>query len=296
MIKKVTVTGHIALDFIFDIPSHPEKDHSIFIKNKEKYFGGGAANIASGIAKLGCRSELIAAVDENFDGSAYYAHLKNLGVELSVKEFKGEIAQAYIFNDEEHKQITYFYWGVSEKMKNIKPAVRDTVHIAPSHPEFACNMAEKAKFLAFEPGQDIPRYTKEQLSFIMDNANILFCNIFELRQMEGILGMDRKEIARRMDVIVTEGKDGSTFYSRGDRKRIPSVKVADNADPTGAGDSYKAAFWAGLMHGMDMETSCKLGSVASSMVVREKGAQIGMPNWDGLVGLYNAHFGETKKI
>ncbi|MEA2053907.1 MAG: carbohydrate kinase family protein [Candidatus Thermoplasmatota archaeon] len=295
MIEKVTVTGHIALDFIFDIPYYPEKNHSIFIKHKEEHFGGGAANIAVGLAKLGCKSELIATVDENFESSHYGLYLKNLGVELNLKKFKGELARAYIFNDEEQNQITYFYWGVSENMKHAGTNARDTVHIAPSHPGFACDMAENAKFLAFEPGQDIPRYKKEQLSFILDNTDILFCNNFELKQIEKILELEKQKLLRQMDVVMTEGEKGSILYSEGNKKRIPAVK-ANVVDPTGAGDAYKAAFWAGLIRGLDLETSCKLGSIASSLVVKKRGAQSGLPDWDKLLELYEIHFEKAEKI
>ncbi len=285
MTEKVTVAGHIALDFVFDIPYHPKKNHSIFINNKERYFGGGAANIAVGIAKLGGRSELVAAVDENFEDSDYCAYLKSMGVELGLKKFDGEIAQAYIFNDEGQNQISYFYWGVSENMKTVKPEARDTVHIAPSHPDFACRMAERAKFVAFEPGQDIPRYTREKMSFVMEHTDILFCNIFELKKIEKLTGMGGEKIARKMDMVVTEGEKGSTLYHDGRAKKIPAVKT-DVVDPTGAGDAYKAAFWAGMLRGLDMETSCKLGSTASSLVVRKRGAQSGLPDWDELTRVY----------
>ncbi|HHH83957.1 MAG TPA: carbohydrate kinase family protein [Thermoplasmatales archaeon] len=285
MIEKVTVAGHIAIDHIFDIPYYPEKNHSIFIKSKEEYFGGGAANIAAGIAKLGCKSELVAAVDKNFEKSAYHNHLKRMGVELNVKKFDGEIAQAYIFNDDAHNQITYFYWGVSENMRDAKIEEREVIHIAPSHPEFAYNMAGKAKFLAFEPGQDIPRYDKEKLSSIIEKTDILFCNIFELKKIERIVGMKREKLKKHMDLVVTEGEKGSVLHAGGKTKKIPSVE-ADVIDPTGAGDAYRAAFWAGLMHGMDMEESCKLGSIASSLVVGKKGAQTGLPDWGMLIKKY----------
>ncbi len=285
MIEKVSVAGHIAIDHIFSIPYHPEKNHSIFIKDMEDFFGGGAANIAVGMAKLGCRSELIAAVNRNFEGSDYYKYLNNMDIELSVKEFDGELAQAYIFNDERSNQITYFCWGVSENMRDVEVEMRDTVHIAPSHPEFACKIAERAKFLAFEPGQDIARYGKEQLSFIIENTDILFCNNFELEKIEKITNSCLSEISRKTSVIVTEGEKGSSLHTAEGTKRIPAVE-SEIVDPTGAGDAYKAAFWAGIARGMDMEDACRLGSIASSFVIKKKGAQMGLPDWNTLIGKY----------
>ncbi|OYT59333.1 sugar kinase [Thermoplasmatales archaeon ex4484_30] len=293
--KKVTVVGHIAMDFIFSIPYFPEKNYSIYIKKMGKYFGGGAANIAVGISKLGCRSEIISAVPKNFSESKYGRYLKENNVDLCVAKFNEKIAQAYIFNDEKKNQITYFYWGVSEKMDEMEGIAREYVHIAPSHPSLATKMAEKGKYVAYEPGQDLPKWNKEGLSYVLEKVAVLFCNNFELKEIERKVGMKKEALVKHMDIIVTKGKEGSIVYTKDKKISIPVVP-AEIVDPTGAGDAYKAAFWAGLMKGYDMETACKMGSTAASMVVEKMGAQNGLPNWKTLCQKYQQHFGDIENI
>ena len=49
----------------------PEKNCSTHITDRQIYFGGGAANIAAGIAKLGEESTLISCVGGDFTDSDY---------------------------------------------------------------------------------------------------------------------------------------------------------------------------------------------------------------------------------
>jgi len=293
--KKVTVVGHIAMDYIFNIPYFPQKNHSIYIKKMGKYFGGGAANIAVGIAKLGCKSEIVSAVPKNFLKSRYGKYLQKSNVDLFIKSFNGKMANAYIFNDESNNQITYFYWGVSERMSEMKGVAREYVHIAPSHPSLAISMAEKGKYIAYEPGQDLPRWSKERLTLIIKKINLLFCNNFELKEIEKKIGVKKEKLLQYMDIIVTKGGEGSIIYSKNKKIFIPAIP-AKVIDPTGAGDAYKAAFWAGIMKGYDKETACKMGSVAASIVVGEMGAQNGLPDWETLCQKYEQHFGHIENI
>lgn len=293
--KKVTVVGHIAMDYIFVIPYFPRKNHSIYIERSGVYLGGGGANIAVGIAKMGCRSELVATVPQKFYNSRYGKYLKESDIELSVTPFKGRMPEAYIFNDRENNQITYFNWGVSEHMGELRGEPREYVHIAPSHPTLALHMAKKGEFIAFEPGQDLPKWSGPMLASILKKINLLFCNTYELREIEKKAAMPKEKLIRHMDIVVTEGKKGSVMYAHSKKKRIPALP-AKVVDPTGAGDAYKAAFWVGMMRGYDMETACKMGSIASSLVVEKMGGQMGVPTWDMLLKQYVQRFGHIENI
>ena len=65
----IHVVGHTAVDNISKVPHLPEKNCSTHITDRQIYFGGGAANIAAGIAKLGEQSTLISCVGGDFAGS-----------------------------------------------------------------------------------------------------------------------------------------------------------------------------------------------------------------------------------
>jgi len=257
---KLSILGHTAYDYIFDVPYHPEKGYSIYIKNFSRHYGGGGANICYGASQLGVKCRLISSFGR--DCKRYEEHLKKSNIELHVYRSSKKMARAFIFNADE--QISYFYWGASEDMDKVKAVKSDYLHIAPSHPKAAIKMASHAKFYSFEPGQDIPKYEKEQLHYLIEHADIIFCNEFELKKLERIANL------RGKNVIVTMGKKGCMIYKNG---KIISSEPKKAVDPTGAGDAFKATFWALFLKGYDIEQSCKMANMAAGIVIGYRGAQ-----------------------
>jgi ribokinase len=64
---------------------------------------------------------------------------------------------------------------------------------------------------------------------------------------------------------------------------IPRVRIRRVRDVTGAGDAYRAGFYAGLARGFDPVRCGILGSTAASFVVEAPGTQTRLPVWDDLV-------------
>ncbi len=292
MVDKVSVVGHVAYDFIHSIPFFPNKNSSIYIEDYKFSYGGGAANIAVGIKKLGGKAELISAVGEDFGD--YEEYLKKIGVELRLCRMKGKTARALIFNNEKMDQITYFYWGVADKIGEERAVERDVLHLAAGDARFNLKMAQLCDFVAFDPGQDLPKYGARELELLIKKADILFCNHWELSKIADTVKTTIEEILEMAGTaIITYGMEGSILYSIHSKEKIkiPVVK-SKMVDPTGAGDAYRAGFWAGKSKGYDDEISCKLGATNASFVVEKIGAQTGLPIWDALLERYEGFFDE----
>jgi len=84
-------------------------------------------------------------------------------------------------------------------------------------------------------------------------------------------------------VIVTMGSKGSVAYTREGLVRIPRVPPTRVVDVTGAGDAYRAGFYAGLSRGYDVRRCGILGSTVASFVVEAKGTQTNLPTWTQLL-------------
>jgi len=278
--KEITVVGHCAYDYIFTVAKHFSGDGSSYIEEWKRCYGGGGANIAVGITKLGGKSKLYSIAGRDF--KRYEKYLDKIGVKTLLNRSEKRVARAYIFNAGE-EQIIYFYWGASEDMSRMKGIKTKHLHIAPCHPELAVKMVEKGDFIAFEPGQDLKRFDKKTLSYIVEHSEIIFCNENEMKQMEKLIDM------RGKNVIVTLGKKGSIIRSK--KIKIPSLP-AKTKDATGAGDAYKAGFWMGLMKGYEMEDCCRIGSVVASFVVEKIGAQH-FPSWERMEKRYRKFFGKN---
>jgi sugar/nucleoside kinase (ribokinase family) len=80
------------------------------------------------------------------------------------------------------------------------------------------------------------------------------------------------------------------LYSNGTEHFIPVVPVT-LADPTGAGDSYRAGFLSAYVRGYSPLTCGRIGTVTASFVVEHVGCQTHLPDWDAMRLRYQKHFG-----
>lgn len=288
----ITVVGHTAIDHLMQVPVIPLKNSSALILERHMDFGGGAANIAAGITRLGEPCTLISAVGFDFPGSDYDRWMNQLGIHRQFFVRKDlPTAAAFIFTDRDGDQVTYFDWGASQAFADADAPSLPFVHMATADPDFNLRIAEKSGFSSFDPGQDIHRYTKGQLSGILDHISLLFANQHEVQGMCRILDASEEEIIHRVPVAVfTMGPAGSVLHQQGMSEHIPAVPV-QRIDPTGAGDAYRAGFLTAYMRGYDTVNCCRVGSVIASFIVEHRGCQKYLPTWDDVQARYRTHFG-----
>jgi len=86
------------------------------------------------------------------------------------------------------------------------------------------------------------------------------------------------------------GKDGSVLHEGGHTSCIPVFQV-NLADPTGAGDAYRAGFLTAYYRGYDPLTSCKIGTTTASFAVEKTGCQTNLPDWEQMKARYGNSFG-----
>jgi ribokinase len=289
----IHVVGHTAVDHILRVPRFPDRNCSTFVKGHEVFFGGGAANIAAGIARLSTPVTLVTAVGEEFSGSEYECWLRGLGVALDLVVAPGKrTPTAFVFTDEEGDQITYFEWGASETFTTREAPALDFVHLATADPGFNVRVAEKSRFASFDPGQDIIWYTAEQLRRILARVQILFANRHEMAHLSRILEIPGESIIGMVPlVVVTMDAEGSILYKGGREHHVPVVPVKA-ADPTGAGDAYRAGFLAAYHRGHTPLTACRVGATTASFAVEKAGCQTNLPDWNRMVARYWTHFGD----
>ncbi len=289
----IEVVGHTAVDHICRVSHLPGPNHSASVLERKIFFGGGAANIAAGIAALGGEAALISAVGGDFAGSAYDQWLDRLGVE---KRFfvipKANTATAFMFTDPAGDQMTFFEWGASGIFATATPADLSFVHMATADPAFNLQVAEKAAFASFDPGQDLHRYTREHLTAMLDMIDILIANHHEFAGMCTTLGITRDELTRRVPMAIeTRGGEGCRITTNGTTTAVPAVPVTC-VDPTGAGDGFRAGFLTAYAGGYDPVTAVKIGTVTASFVVGAAGCQTALADQTRMQTRYREHFGE----
>ncbi|MCE5298884.1 MAG: carbohydrate kinase family protein [Methanoregulaceae archaeon] len=288
----IHIVGHTAVDHISRVSSLPVRNGSSTITDRNILFGGGAANIATGIARLGGEVTLVSAVGGDFKGSAYEAWLKENGVYTQFYTVPGKhTATAFMFTDPSGDQITFFEWGASDIFRTSDPPSFPFVHMATADPVFNVKVAEKAGFSSFDPGQDLHRYSAEQLHSIISRVSLLFANQHEVEGMCRMMSISRQDLIGMVPMAVfTRGGEGSILYLEGKEEHIPAIPVR-MVDPTGAGDAYRAGFLTAFLKHLPPLICCRVGTVAASHVVEVAGCQTNLPGWEMMKSRYENYFG-----
>jgi nucleoside kinase len=293
--ETISVSGHLCVDYIITVDEYPPIGESRRVSERRIYFGGGAANIAAGIARLGGQAELICAVGCDFPGSEYEKYLKDLGVKTTLFRSEKNSSTAFMVNNAAGDQVTYFEWGAGEAFARSAPPKREFVHMATGDAAFNINLARQAEFASLDPGQDVKYYTADDLTTLLGEIDMLICNNYEIDIIKKTLSCSEKDILDSVPfTIITHGKAGSSLYFDGKTEQIPAVSV-EAKDPTGAGDAYRAGFFTAWKKGYDPVTCAKIGAVTSSFVVEMIGTQTNLPGWERMAGRYKSVFGKLEQ-
>jgi ribokinase len=293
----IHVAGHTAIDHISRVGILPHPNNSATIIDRKIFYGGGAANIAAGIARLGGSVILVSAVGDEFAGSDYDSWLESLGVKKQFYVVPGtHTPTAFMFTDEKGDQITFFEWGASDIFRVSEPPSFPLVHMATADPVFNVKIAARAEFSSFDPGQDLHRYTADQLGEILSHISLLFANNHEVEGMCRMIGLSPDDLIEEIPMAVfTSGSRGSTLYVGGEECHIPAVPVR-MTDPTGAGDAYRAGFLTAFTRDLHPLTCCRVGTVCASFAVEVAGCQTNLPDWGQMLDRYRHAFGNPEDI
>jgi len=245
--------------------------------------GGTAGNIAYNLALLDQPVLLMATVGQ--DAPEYIAGLRARGVDTSgVLQLPNEFtASFFVSSDQVNNQIALFYTGAMARAGRISFAnqnyhtIKLTI-ISPNDPWAMVKYVQECHDLnipyIYDPSQQIPRLKPEDLVKGIEGAQVLILNDYEYELVKNKTGLGDADIRQRVDtVIITQGENGSLIYNNGREVDIPPAVPNRIAEPTGAGDAYRAGIICGMMRGYPWEVTGRLGSVAAVYVLEQHGTQ-----------------------
>lgn len=247
--------------------------------------GGVGPNICYGMAQLGGKPVLIGAVGEDFD--EYRGWLDRHGVDTRFIHVSETLhtARFVCTTDEELCQIGSFYTGAMaesrliELQKAWETTGADLVVISAYDPEAMIQHTQEARDrgyrFAADPSQQIARMTGEQLSKLIEGADLLFTNEYEKSLLESKTGLSEADIRAQVNVQVTTlGSDGVEIYGKDlEPVRVGVAKERVKVDPTGVGDAFRAGLLTGREWGLGWERSAQIGSLLATMVLETVGTQ-----------------------
>jgi sugar/nucleoside kinase (ribokinase family) len=203
-----------------------------------------------------------------------------------------ETATVWIISDAEHNQIAYVYQGPMAEMESMPlrlDAAReaDKVHIMTGRPRYYLNAMKECRMLdkkiGFDPAQEIHNvWNASMFKEALSMSEMFFANENELRT--ALRYCERKRAEDLLDlvpiVVNTLGAKGSVIHTRNGTIEIPAARAGAIVDTTGAGDAFRAGFYAGLFRRKELGDCAKLGAAAASFVIEQRGSLTNIPSWD----------------
>lgn len=307
---RILVCGSLAFDRIMPFPGRfsdhilPDKIHILnvcfLVNGLDEKFGGTAGNIAYSLALLGEKPEIVGCAGKDF--APYARWLEELGLPLTgIRRIPEEhTAGAYITTDLSDNQITGFNPGA---MKH--PALFDFSGCNPAgtlaivSPGNVADMIDSPRTFRrlgiryiFDPGQQITALSGPDLLEAITGSFLLVTNDYELELIMKATGQTKAQLlARTGGILTTLGEQGSVFCQGESETRIVPARVDAAADPTGAGDAFRAGLIKGLVLGRSVPAAALMGSVCAAYAVERRGTQEHRFTWKEFTGRYQENFG-----
>lgn len=275
----LAVLGHVNIDVVYELQKFPVKGQSVNTGTVREMFGGTAGNIALHSASLGVRTAIGCYVGEDF-GSSFREMLLESGLDChDVIIVEGErTPRCHIFNTPDGEQTYIIEQGAMASPVELplwESAISgsSTIHVATGDPERYIR-AVGGRDYAFDPGQEISyRYTPGNFRKLLDGANLFFTNEVEMKMALRLSGStsERRLAAHCGTIVKTLGAKGTEVITADGRTLVPPCRVKRYADTIGAGDAFRAGYYAAMQRGHGMIRCVEFGNAMASIAIEGKG-------------------------
>ncbi len=292
----IAVTGSVATDHLMSFPGLfaeslvvEQLDKialSFLVQDLEVRRGGCAANIAFGLAALGVRPVLVAAVGEDF--ADYRSWLERHGVDCAALHYSEtrHTARFICTTDRSHAQIASFYAGAMSEARDIelrpvsdRVGGLDLVVVAPNDPEAMLRHTKECRDRGYQfvadPSQQLAWSDGDTIRQLIEGAAYLFSNEYEAALIEQKTGWTTADVLKQVETrVVTLGRGGVRIERDGDEPwTVDAVGGVTAVEPTGVGDAFRAGFLAAAAAGLSTRRAAQTGCVLAAYVVERVGTQ-----------------------
>ena len=259
----------------------------ILIDDLEFTTGGGGANTAVALSRLGHKVAFIGKLGQGTNSDFIHKDLEKEKIDLLCAHGKGNAGYSIILDTLEHDRTILTYKGINDELKAADVSFRklktkwfyfsammsESFHTLEKIAEFA--QQHKIK-IAFNPSTYLAEKGSRYLKNILNRTELLVLNKEETELLVGEDAMHDMLFRLRglgpKIAVITDGKndlhviDENFIYSA----FPPPVKIID---ATGAGDAFAASFLCGLLKKNGVEFAIKLGVANAQSVVSHYGAK-----------------------
>lgn len=279
------------------------------------YFRGPFPSGAPGIfistaARLGHSAAIISGVGNDDFGKNILTRLKYDGVDVSrvIISDDGHTGVAFVtyFNNGDRKFL--FYMDNSPCVKAKAPENMAGLEDAKYMHIMGCSLMADVNFareivktmnmlksngvkISFDPNIRLEmlkdKAVFDLLQEVLQNSSVLMPGVSELKMFTGKNNIDDavKSVFsnKNLEILVLKnGSEGSKVFTKNGLEVSQPVFKIIQEDPTGAGDSYDAAFICGLAEGKSLSQAAQMGAAAGALNAASFGPMEGKINPDTL--------------
>jgi len=256
----VTSIGDVNVDILSEAIEDFGKDEQRLIEDIKIKIGGGAANFAVWLSRLGMKVRLIGVVGNDEFGNFVKEELKKAGVDARLKTIDGRtgITIGIQFKDGTKKLLTFRGTNkvFSLKHLNISDVDGDVVYFAGYNllenlrsdlPRFFEEIKKKDKIICFDPDLKAGIMFEKREFF----EAVRFVDVIFLNETEASLISKNFDWFKGKTIVIKKGRKGALAIEKGEQIEVEGKEV-EVKNPTGAGDVFNAAFLHHYYYGYDL--------------------------------------------
>lgn len=271
----LAVLGHINVDVVYELGRFPVKGQSTNTTSVTELFGGTAGNIALHAAALGVKTAIGCYV-----GGDLSSRFRRLLLDADIDCYdvivveKERTPRCHVFNTPDGEQTYVIEQGAMASTADLPLWSRavmgsDVVHVATGDPDrYSAALGDRT--YSFDPGQEISyRYTRKKFTALLDRASIFFTNAVEMRMALKLTGAKNESIlAGHCDTIIKNvGSKGTVVIGKDGPTAVPACAVRKYVDTIGAGDAFRAGFYAAMERGHGLIRCVEYGNAMASIAI-----------------------------
>ena len=275
---RILVAGLATIDFLFHVEAMPQRAQKYRATDALMTGGGGAANAAVAIARLGGAASLVAGIGEDRVGDMILADLGAEGVDTALvwRRAAGRSAFSSVLIDARGERRIVNFRGSGEDAlpdPDCAPPV-DAVLTDTRFPTLTRAALRLAKARGV-PGIVDGEHPVD-LADVAEASHIAF-------SAQGLMGLtESSDLPRALEAVaaqigswlcVTDGAGGVLSRSDG---AVPAPPV-EAVDTLGAGDVWHGAFALRLAEGADERTAMIFANAAASLKCTRSGGRVSYP-------------------
>jgi ribokinase len=302
----VICIGAALIDMVAQVERYPEDDDEVFVSDLKLLSGGAAANTAYACARLGLKTAFIGKVGKNdIFGLKIVNDFNEVGVNTDLLKYSNNrrTGSAYVALNREGDRRIYAHSGAANylsredikenelslgniiflsSLKNIDPFVEAAI------------IGRNRKIpVILNPGMLIIDQEFINIKILLEKIDILilsrreFKTLFNVKKAELKLNTVREQADNLFSlgisvIVITKGNKGALIITPKNTETVPSIKINNVVDTTGAGDAFSAGFIYGFVQNQsfefeDLKRNVRLGNFIAGKCIEQLGARNGIP-------------------